>query len=110
MTVRRYIVQRLTAALMIPLVLGHLIIIHYATSRGLTAAEILGRTRGSMLALLFYGLFVILAAAHAAVGARTLLAEWTPLRGQLLDIAMWVVGFALAALGARAVAAVVLPW
>lgn len=110
MTVRRFIVQRLTAALMVPLVLGHLILIHYATSRGLTAADILARTRGSVLALFYYGVFTMLAAAHAAVGVRTLLAEWTPLEGRSLDIAMWAAGIGLAALGARAVAAVVLPW
>lgn len=110
MNVRRFIVQRLTAALMVPLVLGHLMLIHYATSRGLTAADILARTRGSALALFYYGGFALLVAAHAAIGARTLLSEWSPLRGRALDVAMWITGLVLAALGARAVAAVVLPW
>jgi fumarate reductase subunit C len=110
MTVGRFILQRLTAGLMIPLVAGHLILIHYATSRGLSAAEILSRTRGSMLALLYYGLFSLLVSAHAAVGARTLLAEWTPIEGRTLDVAMWIIGIGLASLGVRAVAAVVLPW
>ena len=48
MNVRLYILQRATAAIMAPLVLAHLAIIFYATSRGLSAADILGRTRGSM--------------------------------------------------------------
>jgi fumarate reductase subunit C len=95
---------------MVPLVLGHLILIHYATSRGLTAAEILSRTRGSVLAVFYYGTFVMLVAAHAAVGARTLIAEWTPLNGRPLAIAMWTIGIGLAALGVRAVVAVVMPW
>lgn len=110
MTVRHFIVQRLTAALMIPLVIGHLVLIQYATSRGLTAADILSRTRGSVLALVYYGAFAMLVAAHAAVGARSLVAEWTPLKGRSLDVVMWATGLGLAALGARAVAAVVLPW
>src|SRR5690606_3919081 len=46
MTFRLYALQRLSAALMVPLIVAHLVIIFYATSNGLSAAEILGRTRG----------------------------------------------------------------
>ena len=110
MTVRRYIVQRITAGLMVPLVLGHLALILYASSRGLTAAEILARTRGSMVALFYYGAFVLLAASHAAIGVRTIASEWTPLKGRVLDVLMWGFGLLLCVLGLRGVAAVVLPW
>ena len=49
MNVRLYVWQRLTAAIMAPLVLAHVAVIFYATRKGLSAADILGRTRGSLL-------------------------------------------------------------
>ena len=109
MNVRLYILQRATAAVMGPLVLGHLVVIYYATSRGLSAAEILGRTRGSIGWGAFYALFVLAAATHGSIGLRVIAAEWAGLRGRRLDILMWGFGALLAVLGLRAVAAVVLP-
>jgi len=108
-TIRLYLLQRLTAALMVPLIFGHLAMIIYATHDGLSAAEILGRTRGSLGWGLFYGLFVLFAATHGAIGVRTVVADWTRLRGHALDIVMWGFGLALSLLGARAVYAVVAP-
>jgi fumarate reductase subunit C len=108
MNVRLYILQRATAAIMVPLVLAHLVVIFYATSRGLSAAEILGRTRGSAGWGLFYALFVLAAAIHGAIGVRVIASEWTWLEPWRLNILMWGLGLALAALGLRAVAAVVL--
>ncbi len=107
MTFRLYLLQRLTAALMVPLIAAHLVTIVYATHNGLSAAEILGRTRGSFVWALFYGLFVLLAAIHAAIGVRVVAAEWTPLRGRSLAALMWIFGMLLLLLGARAVYAVV---
>ncbi|MFM9939416.1 MAG: succinate dehydrogenase [Hyphomicrobiaceae bacterium] len=112
MNVRLYVLQRLTAALMVPLIAVHLIVIFYATRKGLSAAEILGRTRGSVLWALYYGTFVIAAAIHGAIGVRSVLREWGPralahsARG--LDLVMWGFGLLLVLLGLRAVAAVVL--
>jgi fumarate reductase subunit C len=107
--VRLYVLQRATAVIMAPLVLAHLVVIFYATSRGLSAAEILGRTRGSVGWGLFYGLFVLAAAIHGAIGVRAMASEWTPLEdNRALDALMWGFGIMLAALGLRAVAAVVL--
>ena len=108
MNVRLYVLQRATAAIMAPLVLAHLAVIVYATSRGSSAAEILGRTRGSVGWGLFYALFVLAAATHGAIGVRVVAAEWGRLRGPTLDILMWAFGLALALLGLRGVAAVVL--
>ena len=59
MSVRLYLWQRLTAAIMAPLVLIHLAVIFYAMHKGFSAAEILARTRGSIAWAAFYGLFVI---------------------------------------------------
>jgi fumarate reductase subunit C len=109
MNVRLYTLQRTTAVLMAPLVLGHLVLIFYATSRGLSATEILGRTRGSFAWGAYYTLFVLAAAIHAAIGVRAIASEWTPLRGRALDAVMWGFGIMLAVLGLRAVSAVVLP-
>jgi fumarate reductase subunit C len=106
MNVRLYILQRASAAIMAPLVLAHIAIIYYATSRGLSAADILSRTRGSVGWGAFYAVFVLAAATHGAIGARVVASEWTGLRGRSLDILAWALGLALAILGLRAVAAV----
>jgi len=94
---------------MAPLVLAHIAIIFYATSRGLSAAEILGRTRGSIVWGAFYSLFVLAAATHGAIGVRIVASEWAGLRGRGLEVLMWSFGLVLAVLGLSAVAAVVLP-
>lgn len=109
MTLQLYIFQRLSAALMLPLILGHLAVIFYATSNGLSAADILGRTRGSVAWAGFYGLFVVLAAVHGSIGVRAVLGEWTALSSRALDVIMWAFGLLLLVLGLRAVIAVVLP-
>jgi fumarate reductase subunit C len=108
MNLRLYIVQRATAAIMAPLVLIHLAVIFYATNRGLSAAEVLGRTRGSVLWGTFYAAFVLAAATHAAIGARVVASEWMDLKAAVLDSLMWIFGLLLSALGLLAVAAVVL--
>jgi fumarate reductase subunit C len=107
--VRLYVLQRATAALMAPMVFVHLVMIFYATGRGLSAAEILGRTRGSVAWGSFYAIFVLAASIHGAIGLRGILREWTALHGRRLDITIGMVFFVLAALGLRAVAAVVVP-
>src|SRR4029450_8670794 len=75
MNVRLYILQRAPALIMAPLVLAHLVIILYAPNRGLSAADILGRTRGSIGWGAFYTLFVLAAATHGAIGVRVIVAE-----------------------------------
>jgi len=106
-SVKLYIWQRGTAALMVPLVAIHLAVMFYATRQGLSAADILGRTRGSLVWVSFYGAFVIAAAIHAAIGVRTILVEWLSLRDPTVRILSSIFGVVLLALGARAVFAVV---
>ena len=101
-----YMLQRITALLMAPLVLGHLAVMIYAVQGGLSAAEILGRTQGSVLWFLFYGTFVVAVAIHGAIGLRTIAYEWGGLQGRALGLFMWIVGLGLFTLGARAVWAV----
>jgi fumarate reductase subunit C len=104
---RLYVLQRLTALVMVPLVLAHLVLIVYAVQSGLTAGEILGRTRGSVAWALFYGLFVVAAAIHAPIGLRNVMREWTALARRPIDLAMLAFGGILLALGLRAVVAVI---
>ena len=106
LNLRLYMLQRMTALLMAPLVLGHLAVMIYAIQGGLSTAEILGRTQGSFLWFLFYGTFVLAVAVHGAIGLRVIAFEWAGLRGQMLEISMWVIGLGLFGLGARAVWAV----
>ncbi len=103
---RLYMLQRITALLMAPLVLGHLAVMIYAIQGGLSAAEILGRTQGSVAWFLFYGVFVVAVSIHGAIGLRVVLYEWAGLKGVVLEAAMWAVGGALFAMGTRAVWAV----
>ncbi len=109
MTLWLYLLQRLSARVLAPLVLAHIALVIYATRDGLTAAEILTRTQGSAGWAVFYGLFVLAAAVHAPIGLRNVIGEATPWRGRGLDLAMALVFVALLALGARAVVAVVAP-
>jgi len=109
MNVRLYVWQRLTAALMVPLVLVHVVVIFYATPKGMAAADILARTRGSIAWASFYGVFVVAVAIHAAIGVRNVLTEWSPLEDRSASIFAAAFGLLLLLLGARAVAAVVLP-
>jgi fumarate reductase subunit C len=108
MNARLYVWQRLTAAIMAPLVLLHIAVIFYATRQDLSAADILGRTRGSIAWATFYGLFVGAASIHAAIGLRNILSEWSPLGERRSGFSAILFGLLLAALGFRAVAALVL--
>lgn len=101
-----YLAQRLSAMVLAPLVLTHLVTMVYAIQGGLTAAEILGRTQGSVFWMTFYGLFVAAAAVHGAIGLRSIVREMTPWHGASLNLA--AAGFCLLvlALGFRAVGAV----
>lgn len=103
---RLYMLQRITALLMAPLVLGHLAVMIYAIQGGLSAAEILGRTQGSIPWFLFYGTFVGAVSIHGAIGLRTIAHEWGGMKGATLETFMWLTGLGLFALGARAVWAV----
>ena len=102
-----FALQRLSAKLLAPLVVVHLALILYAVHGGLSAAEILGRTRGSVAWGAFYALFVVAVAIHAPIGVRNVVREWTQWRGRSLDAASLVLAIVLLALGLRAVAAVV---
>lgn len=84
----------------------HLATVIYAVQGGLSAAEILGRTRGNGGWLAFYALFVLAVSVHAPIGLRAVLAEWLKWRGLSRDLLLLAFGLLLAGLGLRAVLAV----
>jgi len=108
LTARLYMLQRITALLMAPLVLGHLALMIYAIQGGISAAEILSRTQGSIVWFVYYGGFVVAVSVHAAIGLRVVLHETLGLKDTLLDLFTWAVAGGLFVLGARAVMAVTL--
>jgi fumarate reductase subunit C len=105
---RLWVAQRMTAAVLALCVVLHLITMIVAVRGGLTAAEILARTHGSLAWSAFYATFVLAVAVHAPIGLRTVLAEWLQWRGRSANAACLAIGVALLALGWRAVAAVTL--
>jgi len=86
MTLKLYMAQRLSALIMAPLVLMHIAVMIYAIQGGLSAAEILGRTQGSILWFAFYATFVFAVAVHAAIGLRTVLSEWAGIKAMLYGL------------------------
>ncbi|MEO0791612.1 MAG: succinate dehydrogenase [Pseudomonadota bacterium] len=103
---RLYLLQRTTALMMAPLVLGHIAVMIYAVQGGLSASEILGRTQGSAAWALFYGTFVLAVSIHAAIGVRAITYELTGLNASLLNGLTWAIFLGLGALGFYSVWAV----
>ena len=106
--IRLYMLQRVTALIMAPLTLGHIAVMIFAVQGGLSTAEILGRTQGSLVWLLFYGSFAISVSIHGAIGLRVIAHEMLGLKGRALGVFTWGTCLILLILGARAVAAVTL--
>ena len=84
----------------------HLATILYAVQGGLTAAEILGRTRGNVAWFAFYALFVLAVTVHAPIGLRSIFTEWLGWRGRARDLFLLLFAAVLAWIGMRAVFAV----
>ena len=103
---RLWLAQRASAAVLALCVAVHLATMIAAVRGGLSATEILNRTRGSLGWATFYGLFVLAVSIHAPIGLRTVAAEWLGWRGGRADAACTVFGIALLLLGALAIAAV----
>jgi fumarate reductase subunit C len=104
---RLWIAQRATAVVLAVCVVVHLATIIYAVRGGLSAGDVLGRTRGNYAWAAFYAVFVLASAVHGAIGLRVVAMEWLGIRGEVADWTMTVIGVALTITGLRAVAAVV---
>jgi len=98
--------QRISAFVLAICVIVHLVTIIYAVRNGLSAAEILGRTRGNVAWAAFYALFVAAVAVHAPIGFRNFLSETFNWRGSGLNVAVMAMALTLAIWGFRAVYAV----
>jgi fumarate reductase subunit C len=101
-----FLAQRVSAAVLAFAVAVHIGTILYAVRGGLTAGEVLARTRGNGWFLAFYLVFVLAVAVHAPIGLRNVLREWTPWRSRSLDLAVAAFGVLLLTLGLRAAFAV----
>ena len=97
-----FVAQRASAAILAVAVTVHLATIIYAVRGGVTAAEILGRTRHNGWFLALYLVFVVAVAIHAPIGLRNIAREWTAWRGRSLDVALTAFAALLAVLGISA--------
>lgn len=73
---KRWYWQRISAMVLALCVVVHLAVMIYAVHGGLSAAEILGRTRGSWSFGAFYAVFVVACAVHVPVGLGNIAREW----------------------------------
>jgi fumarate reductase subunit C len=99
--------HRFSGLVLAVLVTVHIVTIIVAVQGGLSATEILSRTRGSLVWGGFYSLFVLAAALHGAIGVRSFVREMTPWRARSLDWAALGFCLLLVILGLRAVGGVV---
>ena len=99
-------VQRVSAMVLALCVVAHLATMIYAVRHGLSAAEILARTRGNYAWLIFYATFVAAVAIHAPIGLRTIAGETLGWRSGAVDVTLLALGILLAWWGWRAVFAV----
>ena len=103
---KRWYWQRLSAMALARCVLLHRAVMIYAVRGGLSAAEILGRTRGNWAFAVFYASFVVACAVHVPVGLANIAREWW---GWPDDVAWGLsraFGVLLLVMGLRAVMAV----
>ena len=98
-----WMAQRASAVVLALCVLVHLATLIYAVQGGLSAAEILGRTRGNFAWLGFYSLFVLAIVVHVPIGLRAVLGEWLGWRGASRDMVLLLTAALLGWSGMRAV-------
>jgi fumarate reductase subunit C len=84
-------------------VLVHLATILYAVKGGLSAGEILSRTRGNSVFAVFYVVFVLNAGVHAPIGLARIAEEWFNWQGRTLHVALLLLAMLMVTLGLRAV-------
>ena len=100
---RLYVLQRLTAVIMAPMVIGHLATILYATRAELTAESILARVQSSPWLVVFYTAFVVMVAIHAPLGLRKILIEWGRIRMPVANTISLILFLTFLAMGLRGV-------
>ena len=103
---RRWYWMRMSSVLLALCVLVHLATIIYAVRGGLSAADVLGRTRGSLPFAAFYAVFVLSCAIHVPIGLATVVEEWSGAGPRVARLVSWTAALLIAVLGLRAVYAV----
>ena len=101
-----WLMQRISAGVLALCVTVHLATIIYAVQGGLSAAEILGRTRGNAGWFAFYSVFVLAVTVHVPIGLRSVCSEWLRWRGRSRELALLLFAAFLAWAGMRAVVGV----
>ena len=104
---RRWYRQRISAMVLALCVLVHLAVMIYAVRGGLSGAEILARTRGSLAFGAFYELFVIACAVHVPPGLNNIAVEWLRWRPAVALLVARLFGLVILVAGLRTVWAVV---
>jgi fumarate reductase subunit C len=99
---RLFRIQRLSAMVLAGCLVVHLIPMILAVQGGLTAAEILGRTRDNMVWLSFYLAFVLMVTLHVPIGLRNILRELTSWSEPKVNLASLLAAALLFVLGLRA--------
>ena len=104
---RLWYLQRASGLVLALSVVVHLATLVVAVRGGLTAAQILGRTRGSAAVAAFYGTFVLASAVHAPIGLARIAEEWLGWSPRASNLAALAFAILLVVTGLRAVYAVV---
>jgi fumarate reductase subunit C len=99
--------QRVSAMVLALCVVVHIVVMIYAVRGGLSAAEILGRTHGSVAFAVFYAVFVAACTVHVPIGLLRIAEEWLGWRGRGVAAVMLLVALLILAMGLRAVYGVI---
>lgn len=99
--------QRISAMVLTIFVVVHLAIMIIAIRDGLTAAEILSRTQGSIFFGIFYALFVLACAVHVPIGVAKILEEWLSLSAASASLISKLLAAVIVTMGLTAVWGVV---
>ena len=95
--------QRISAMVLALCVVVHIAVMIYAVRGGLSAAEILGRTRGNLAFAAFYATFVLACVVHVPIGLTKVCEEWLRLNRFLAVTISKLATIAILFLGLRAV-------
>lgn len=106
--IRLWYWQRVSAMVLSFCVLVHLAVIIYAVRGGLSGAEILARTHGSVSFGLFYTVFVLACAVHVPIGLARIMREALHWKEPTIRLAAGLFALLLLVLGLRSVYGVVL--
>ena len=95
--------QRISAMVLALCVIVHIGVMIHAVRGGLSAAEILGRTRGNLGFAAFYAVFVLACVVHVPIGLTRVCEEWLGMNRFLAVTTAKLATITILFLGLRAV-------